>query len=169
MSTTTSTTRVILADSKIKYGRILVPHDGSEMSDKSLNHAVYLSKISGAEIVVLGVIEHADDIPPSALLAFIRPETPLEKAKQELRNIIERGIEQMLDERVRQCKEAGIKKVSYEIRIGKPVDEIVHLSEELNFDILVMASSRITSSVRVLGSTARRVIESIRKPVSLDT
>jgi nucleotide-binding universal stress UspA family protein len=92
MSTTTSTTRVILADSKIKYGRILVPHDGSEMSDKSLNHAVYLSKISGAEIVVLGVIEHADDIPPSALLAFIRPETPLEKAKQELRNIIERGV-----------------------------------------------------------------------------
>jgi nucleotide-binding universal stress UspA family protein len=73
----------------------------------------------------------------------------------------------MLDERIRECKEAGIEKVSYNIRTGKPVDEIVHLSEEMNFDILVMASSRITSSVRVLGSTTRRVIDSVRKPVLL--
>ena len=50
------------------------------MSDKALSHAAYLSKISGAEVVVLNVIED-EIIPPSALLAFIRPETPLEKAK----------------------------------------------------------------------------------------
>lgn len=44
-------------DSKIRYERILVPHDGSEMSDKALKHAVYLSKISGTEIVILHVLE----------------------------------------------------------------------------------------------------------------
>jgi hypothetical protein len=44
-------------DSKIRYERILVPHDGSEMSDKALKHAVYLSKISGTEIVFLHVLE----------------------------------------------------------------------------------------------------------------
>jgi hypothetical protein len=42
--------------------------------------------MSRAEIVVLNVIEHAEDIPPSALLAFIKPETPLEKAKHDLQN-----------------------------------------------------------------------------------
>ena len=152
--------------SQIKYEKILVPHDGSEMSDKALSHAAYLSKISGAQIVVLNVIEH-EIIPPSALLAFIKPETPLEKAKQDLRNTLEGGVKQMLEERIRECKEAGINKVSYEIRTGKPVDEIVHLYEEKNCDMIVMSSSRITSSVRVLGSTARRVMDSIKKPLLL--
>ena len=73
----------------------------------------------------------------------------------------------MLDEMTRQCKEAGINKVSYKIRTGKPVNEIVHLSEEMDFDIIIMASSSITSSVRLLGSTVRKVIDSIRKPLLL--
>jgi hypothetical protein len=40
-----------ILDSRIRYERILVPHDGSEMSDRALRHAVYLSKMSGTEIV----------------------------------------------------------------------------------------------------------------------
>jgi len=62
-------------------------------------------------------------IPPSALLAFIKLVTPLEKAKQDLRNTLEGGVTQMPEERIRECKEAGINKVSYEIRTGKPVNE----------------------------------------------
>ena len=133
-------------DYRIKYERILVPHDGSEMSDKSLNHATYLSKISGAEIVVLNVIE-PDTVPPSALLAFIKSDATLEKARQDLRNTLEEGVKQMLSERVKRCKDTGINKTSYEIRVGNPVEEIVQLSQEMDFDIRVMASSRITSSI----------------------
>jgi hypothetical protein len=40
------------------------------MSDKTLGHAAYLSKISGAEIVLLNVIE-PEIIPQSTLLTFI--------------------------------------------------------------------------------------------------
>jgi nucleotide-binding universal stress UspA family protein len=75
------------------------------------------------------------------------------------------GVKQMLDERIKQCKDAGINKISYKIRTGKIVDEIVRLSVEMDFDIIIMASSRITSSVRIFGSTIRKVIDSIRKPV----
>ena len=50
--------------------KILMAHDGSEMSDKALRHALYLSKSSGAELVIMNVID-PDVIPPSALLAFI--------------------------------------------------------------------------------------------------
>jgi nucleotide-binding universal stress UspA family protein len=92
--TTAFTTSQFTIDLRIKYQKILVPHDGTEMSDKALNHGAYLSKISGSEIVVLNVIE-PDVVPPSALLAFIK------------------------------------------------------------------------SSVRVLGSTARKVVDSTRKPVLL--
>jgi nucleotide-binding universal stress UspA family protein len=162
-----SSTTAFTIDSQIRYQKILVPHDGSVMSDKALSHATYLSKISGAEIVVLNVIEDVV-IPPSTLLTFIKPDRPIEKAKEDLRNTLEGEVKQMLDERIRQCKEdAGINKISYKIRTGKIVDEIVHQSEEMDFDLIIMASSRISSYVRVLGSTVRKVVDSIRKPVLL--
>ncbi len=149
--------------SQIKYQKILVPLDGSKMSDKALSHAAFLSKISRAEIVILNVIE-TEIIPPSALLAYFKSDISIEKTKEDLRNTLEEEVKQMLDERIRQCKERGIN-VSYKIRIGKIVDEIVHQSEEIDFDLIVMASSRITSKIRVLGSVVRRVLDSIRKPV----
>jgi nucleotide-binding universal stress UspA family protein len=161
-----SSTTAFTIDSQIRYQKILVPHDGSMMSDKALSHAAYLSKISGAEIVVLNVIER-EVIPPSTLLTFIKSDTPIEKAKEDLRNALEGGVKKMLDERMRQCKDAGVNKISYKIRTGKIVDEIVHQSEEIDFDLIIMASSRITSYVRVLGSTVRKVVDSIRKPVLL--
>jgi nucleotide-binding universal stress UspA family protein len=76
------------------------------------------------------------------------------------------GLSQ-LDERIRQCKDAGVNKISYKIRTGKIVDEIVRQSEEMDFDLIIMASSRISSYVRVLGSIVRKVADSIRKPVLL--
>jgi nucleotide-binding universal stress UspA family protein len=165
-TTTTTATNLFSLDSQIRYEKILVPHDGSEMSDKALIHAAYLAKISGAEIVLLNVIEH-EVIPSSTLLTFVKSDLPIEQAKQDLRNALEERIKQMLDERIRPCKDAGISKISYKIRTGKIVDEIVHQSEEMDSDIIIMASSRITSYVRVLGSIVRKVMDSIRKPVLL--
>jgi nucleotide-binding universal stress UspA family protein len=88
----------------------------------------------------------------------------LEKAKDELRNTMEGAVKQMLEERVRVSKE-GVAKVSHLIRIGKPVEEIIAASEEGNYDLIVMASGKITSPVRSLGSIARRVLDSTRKPI----
>ena len=42
------------------YTRILVPHDGKETSDKALNHAIYLSNLSGAEIVILYIVQDVE-------------------------------------------------------------------------------------------------------------
>ena len=42
------------------------------MSDKALRHALYLSKASGAELVIMNIIE-AEVIPPSFVLAFMKP------------------------------------------------------------------------------------------------
>lgn len=99
-STTTLSAGSFTIDTKIEYQKILVPHDGSEMSDKALSHAVYLAKLSEAEIVVLNVID-PEVIPPSTLLTFIKSGTPLEKAKQDLRSTLEGGIKQMLDQKIR--------------------------------------------------------------------
>ena len=90
------------------YRRILVPHDGSEMSDRALKHALYMAKIANAEIIIFHVIE-ADSVLPSTLLAFIKPDAGLEKAREEVRNIFEGAVGRMLEERVQEAKESGIK------------------------------------------------------------
>jgi Universal stress protein family len=57
-----------------KYSKILLPHDGSEMSDKALGHAIYLSKLSGAEIVILNVVEHIESKESSTVTATVKGE-----------------------------------------------------------------------------------------------
>jgi len=163
---TTTTTQRIANFSSVSYKKIMVPHDGSQMSDKALAHAAYISKISGGQIDLVHVLEHTKDIPPSTILALISPDRPLDKAKEDLKIIAEAEARKMLEEKVNLCKEEGkIDQVSYKIETGKPVHEIVRIAEESDYDIVVMGSSRISSTIRLLGSTAKGVIDSIQKPV----
>jgi nucleotide-binding universal stress UspA family protein len=153
-----------------QYTRILVPHDGSEMSDRALSHAAYLSKTTGAEIVILHVVEHIAKIDSSSLLATSKGgegEKDIEKSEnQDFEIRVEGGAKQMIEEKMRFCKQAGVKsQVSYRIQTGKPVDEIVKLSDDVNADLIVMASKRISSIVKGLGSTARKVIDAVERPV----
>ena len=58
------------------YTRILVPHDGKETSDKALNHAIYLSNLSGAEIVILCIIQDVEKLEALQLIYLeIKPQT----------------------------------------------------------------------------------------------
>jgi nucleotide-binding universal stress UspA family protein len=76
------------------------------------------------------------------------------------------GIRQMLEERTYLCKKAGEKEVSCIIRLGRPADEIVRLVGERYYDLIVMASSRISSTIRIiLGSNVKRVLDSVPKPI----
>lgn len=159
-----------------RYRKILVPHDGSETSDRALGHAAYIAKATEAELTIMNVIE-TDVIPPSFTLAFLGKDddttaTTLEEARDRLRDTMEGGVKQMLEQRVQACRDLlgkrnDDKMVSYEVRAGKPAEEIINASEEKGYDLIVMGSSRIVSLVRILGSTARRVLDSARKPVLL--
>jgi len=48
--------------------KILLPHDGTEISDKALDKAKEFAKAFNAELYILHVIEHIP-IPPSLILA----------------------------------------------------------------------------------------------------
>jgi nucleotide-binding universal stress UspA family protein len=162
-----------VSDANLEYNRILVSHDGSQMSDKALSHAIYLSKISGAEIVIIYVVEHIHNVDSSAVLATSKEEgeredEQVEKSKKENFEItLEGEVKEMIRARMRLCKQAGVKsQVSYKIQTGKPVDEIVKLSEDMNVDLIVMASGKIHSLARrLLGSTTKKVIDNVEKPV----
>ena len=68
----------------------------------------------------------------------------------------------MLEKRTNLCKKAGVKEVSYILRSGRPAEEIVRLVGERYYDLIVMASSRISSTIRIiLGSNVQRVLDSV--------
>ena len=77
----------------INTSKILVPHDGSEMSDKALDKAIDFSMASQSKIIILHIV---DDrlIPSSAILGFIGEKKSLEDAKMQALNIIKLGAEQ---------------------------------------------------------------------------
>jgi nucleotide-binding universal stress UspA family protein len=164
MLSSTTNNRNIIPPNQL-YRKVLLAHDGSEMSDKALRHAAFISKATNAELAILNVVE-TDAIPPSSVLAFMRPDVALEQAKDELRGQLSGGAKHMLDEKVKASKDAtGLATVSSMVRFGRAAEEIISEAEGGNYDIVVMASAKITSPIRILGSTARRVLDSTRKPV----
>jgi nucleotide-binding universal stress UspA family protein len=165
-SSTASTKVSKLVPSSIpRYKRILVPDDRSESSDSALSHAIFLSNSTGAEIVVLNVIKNIDKIEPTTIEAT--SDVSDEKNKGDIHITLKGQAEQMVEERIKQCKQAGAKnQVSYKMQTGKNlVDEILDISEQMNIDLIVMASSKVTSPIMGLTSATRKIIDGANRPV----
>ena len=160
----TSKAMSVIPFTPLQYKTILVPHDGSAMADIALKHAIYLSNVSGAEIIILNVLENLDNVDSSAVLATSGKDI---QTKSDYEITLEGKVKNMIEEKIKLCKQAGLKgQVSYKIQTGKPVEEIIKVSEEMNIDLLVIASSKSSSLVsKILGSTVRRVIDNIKNPV----
>ena len=137
------------------------------MADKALNHAIYLSKISGAEIVIIHVVEHIHNMDSSAVVVTSKERGGEKDSQKGFEITVEGEVKSIIEQKIRLRQQAGVKsQVSYKVQTGKPVDEIVKLSEALNADLIVMACSRTLSLTRRLfGSITRKVIDSVEKPV----
>jgi hypothetical protein len=107
------TSKKLLADSKVsklvhssipQYMRILVPDDRSDLSDKGLSHAVYLSNSTGAEIVILNVIKNIDKIEPTTIEATSVEGVADDKNKGDIHITLKGQAEKMVEERIKQCK-----------------------------------------------------------------
>jgi nucleotide-binding universal stress UspA family protein len=156
-----------------KFKRILVPYDASEMSDKALRYAIYLSKVSNSDIFILNVIENYEDL-KDVLPSTIRAEQQgtLDRSNMnegiDLKVRVEGALRKVIEEKIRLCQEAGLKtQVTYELRTGKASGEIIDLVGQKDFDLIVMASHRITSTIKSIGSTARKVMDNVKKPILL--
>jgi nucleotide-binding universal stress UspA family protein len=64
------------------------------------------------------------------------------------------------------CKAAGMTgNIRYEIRAGDPADEIIKVSNLMDFDLIVMGSRRIASMLKGIGSTTRKVATTVKIPL----
>jgi nucleotide-binding universal stress UspA family protein len=159
----TSTYALSLISPRIK--KILIPHDGSEMSDKVLKYAIYLSKLSRAELLILNVVDQPRNLIPASAIVFSSPRDKLNEINDKLQSLSKEQSQHILEKGIGLTKQEGLINTSYVIRSDEPVDEIVSVCEERNIDLIVKASSRIASTIRILGSIAKGVLNSIRKPV----
>ncbi len=135
------------------YKKILVPLDGSKLSEKALVHAHELAKQTNAEIVLLQVVvfptRDYDVIPMDvAVSAEVIAETKryLEHAAGDLRRL---GM-----------------RVTTQVEVGYVADQIIDYAASHEVDLIVMSTHGRTGPARwLIGSVADRVAHGSKVPV----
>ena len=132
------------------YKRILVPTDGSEFAKKAGKHALFLSKVSGAEIVAVSVTENN----------FVNG-LPLDDEIYQLNQILKERSEENLKE-FDELNEDDVK-ITHVIREGSPARVILEVAQEEDIDLIVMGSSGKSGFDRfIMGSVADKVVNSAK-------
>jgi nucleotide-binding universal stress UspA family protein len=135
-----------------RYKLILNPTDGSTTSERATAHAIYLAKETGAELVVLHVVE-------TTIVWYTG--TLYQQMVDRLREF---GNE-VLKKALKRAKEEGVVARSMMID-GHSGTVIVRVAEREGADLIVMGTHGRTGFVHnTLGSTAERVVQRAGCPV----
>jgi nucleotide-binding universal stress UspA family protein len=147
----------------LTFKKILVADDGKSESDPALSYAVSLSNSTGAELLILRILEDVEKFEDVIVEGS-------NESSQMDNNTFHRQVKgdviDAMEAKIKKCEEAGCKnKISYKFRAGKADDEIVKEIKENNFDLLILTTSHIDSWIRSLFSDARKIISNISIPV----
>lgn len=146
--------------------KILVPHDGDQMSDKAVLYASELAKALNAEITLLYVIEEIE-VPATLLLGNDR--VLIERARRSIAKELEQKWNKFAQEKVKLFSLQKLK-ITSDTGKGDPAEQIVKYAKETGADLIVMGSRRlegVSKIVVALGSVARKVSERALCPVML--
>jgi len=142
--------------------KIVITDDGKDESNKAFNFAIALSRNSGAELVILRILEDFEKVEGFSVEGVGQDNISNSDVKREVKG-------QVLDEmetKIKRCKEVGCEnKISYKFKVGKATEEIVKEIKEGNYDLLVLRSSHLDTWVNSLFSDARKIISNIEIPV----
>jgi nucleotide-binding universal stress UspA family protein len=145
--------------------KILIADDGKDESDRVLNYAVTLSRYSGAELLILRILEDMDKMGNVSVQGSNEGNMSNKDMKREVKG----GILDEMEKKINRCKEAGCEnKISYKFRVGDAKEEIINEVKEGNYDLIVLRSSRSShkdSWMRSFFSDARKIISNINIPV----
>lgn len=154
------------------FRKILVPHDGSKPSDRALDAAIELARMSeGVQIIMLHV---TPEIPlPPMFERQIRSRktgevTTTSAYLKELYQDMKSSALKTLAERKHKCEKAGISAETKAV-IGYPSDKIIEYANENGIELIVIGTTGLKglSKFKALGSVARGVSERAKCPVML--
>ncbi|HHT18001.1 MAG: universal stress protein [Euryarchaeota archaeon] len=143
--------------------KILLPTDGSEASKRAGEYAISESELSGAEIIVLHVIDmdYLKSLPQSDLQEKLE-----EEMREEGKKAVAKFKERLEKEKCQgSCKNINLRTM---IRKGKPEDVILKTAEEEGVDQIIMGKSGKHGLERfIMGSTTERVVRKAKIPVNI--
>ena len=141
------------------YQRILVPLDGSTLSEAVLPHAEKLARALNVEIVLLHV-----DVSPAP--TFDPRESPLGSQPEEVK-IMHVDEKHYLKTMCNKLEREGLR-VTYLLRDGMVAETIMETAEIEQADLIAMTTHGRTGMLRLLlGSVAEQVVHQSKIPVML--
>ena len=131
---------------------ILVPLDGSELSEKALNLGKDLARATGARMsIVTVVLRYGKSVP----------------GQQELESESRKQIGDYLDPIRDQLTAEGLQAVS-SVEFGNPADAIADFAKREGVDLIITSTHGVGRSAKyALGSTALKVLQIAPCPVTM--
>ena len=136
------------------YKHILIPTDGSDLSEKAIEHGIALAKVLGAKITALTVLEpfHVSAFEPSMV----------EQYKKHVAAVATKHLDVARDAASASNVSCEVVRVEHE----RPHRAIIDTAKERGCDVIVMAShGRRGLSAIVLGSETVKVLTHATIPV----
>ena len=143
--------------------KILLPTDGSENAEKAGEYAISLADISGADIIVLNVID-------TYYLNALPQQDLRESLDKELRADGKRAVEKFKANLEESKCQGYCKNIQFKVLIkeGKPADVIIKTIDEEGVDqVIIGKSGKHGIEKFLLGQTTERVVREAKVPVTV--
>lgn len=137
------------------YKKILVPIDvlEDELTQKVIPHVECLAKLSNAQVIFFHTLPVASAIVNAYSFGF-------DEFKDQATVQTEQWLHRLIDS-INLPRE----NLSFSIAFGNPRDEILHLAEEIEPDLIILGSRRPNISTHLLGSNASGVVRGAQTSV----
>jgi nucleotide-binding universal stress UspA family protein len=142
------------------YRRILVPTDGSRLSDRAVKEATLLAKAADAKLLLLHVL------PPLTQPIYSEGSSAIMGSRSKARKAAAARARRLLAAAGKAPEAAGVAASNHYAVSASPHDGIVAAAQKLRCDLIVMAShGRHGLSRFLLGSETQAVLSRARVPV----
>lgn len=143
------------------FKHIMLPIDGSELSEKAVKEGIALAKSIGAQVTVLHVVSRFHIMIEQGLGS--KEITTIEKEHEELAR---KGAQKVLDKVSDLAKKDGVKYEGAVLMGDHPFQEIIDHADKIKCDLIVMAShGRRGLESLLLGSVTAKVLTHSKVPV----
>jgi nucleotide-binding universal stress UspA family protein len=148
--------------------KILLPHDGTEISNKALEKSKEFAKALSAELYILHVIEHSP-LPPSLILDNDRQW--IAETRKNIAKKLKEGWIKMAKEKINPILEK--ENIKFNLIVSteeQPISEqIIKFASENTIDLIIIGSQRLSeiSKIKALGSVSRKVSENVDCPIMI--
>lgn len=155
------------------YKKILVPYDDSEPSNKALDHAAAIAKMSGgSEVILLFVIAefptyHFIERPARSIKTGEK--ITLSQYLKEVYELMEESANDVLDKKKEETKKTAGLEIRTKLLTGHISNAIIDFAAKEKVDLIVIGNVGRSgiSKIRTLGSVSRSVSERAPCPVMI--